>query len=662
MYATSYGQIGKTSKQDMVRLCCKQVIWVLAGTATLLCWACSSTGRADGSPAIKDRIEPAPIKTVVLGKSKAKGVPAPAMPGKNVPAIKVNTVGYPSSWNKIAIFNVEPKGAVVEDEKGKLVLKIGSQHIEARGTDKASLDPVWQVDFSALTKAGRYRLVSEGAKSDLFVIGDDIYQDAMLAGLKSFYFQRTRMPLLSPYAEWNGSAYTRPKASHVHEDVGWDLLDYPAKKRKWKVEGGWHDAGNYDMYIPSTGPSAQALLMAYQWAPELFDDKSLRNPESGNKIPDILDEVRWGLIWILSIQEKNGAFRHREAVMKWSPEKPADEDRTVRWIAGVSTSATAKAVAVLALASTIYAPIDPKFAARAKSAAARGWAFLLKTPEHIRVGGPKSPQPKWDDEPGNNDKGARFIAATEMWINLREKTALRRISESLETKEAKVGPGLINGAWANLSRWALIRLAQDKKTSNAFRKEARTRIIQAAELMHEQIEKTDGYRCASKPSDYYWAHNSNLMEKTHILAAAARLAPKRTWLVEAARDQWHWILGRNPNGYSMVTQVGKGPTRMYHMEWGNHATPPPGFLIGGPNASEMGFLAPGAPAKALLWENPKALRSGVAAGSMWHAKQSDLWDGGFVADGKWTEGWWAVTEPDIYYSANFVLAAATMPK
>src|SRR5262245_31382682 len=45
---------------------------------------------------------------------------APAMPGKNVPAIKVNTVGYPASWRKLAIFNVEPRGAVVKDAAGKV--------------------------------------------------------------------------------------------------------------------------------------------------------------------------------------------------------------------------------------------------------------------------------------------------------------------------------------------------------------------------------------------------------------------------------------------------------------------------------------------------------------------------------------------------------------
>jgi hypothetical protein len=103
------------------------------------------------------------------------------------------------------------------------------------------------------------------------------------------------------------------------------------------------------------------------------------------------------------------------------------------------------------------------------------------------------------------------------------------------------------------------------------------------------------------------------------------------------------------------------PRRIYHLEWGEHEPPPPGFLVGGPNHQNMGFLAPNTPAKAMLWDNPQPLRSGLPAHSLWHWRQSDLWDSGHLPEGSWDLGWWAVTEPDIVYSANFVLAAATLP-
>jgi endoglucanase len=580
-----------------------------------------------------------------------------------IPPVKVNTVGYPTSWRKVAIFTVEPTGLTVRKlgrGRAAAALPAGALQVRDGGLDHASGDHIWQVDFSALRRPGRYQLVCDAGESPPFEVGPDVYQRALLAAQKSFYFQRTRTPLQAPHASWDGRSYLRSRPSHVHDDVGWDLTDYPEKKRRFRLEGGWHDAGNFDIYVPSLAPSAQGLLLAYEWAPERFTDGALELPESGNGAPDLLDEAKWGLRWLLSMQEREGAFRHRESVITGtSPEGPADEDSTVRWVAGVSTAASAKAVAALALAARLYPRWDRAFAEEAAEAARRGWEFLRQHPEQIRAdrrGG--GAQPLWDDEPAFNDLGARFVAAVEMWRSFRDRGALAFADERLrvgaETSE------FLRGAWANLSRWGLIGLALDAETPDPLRAQARDRLLAVAESLRAQVE-SDGYRCASSIDDYYWGHNSNLMEKAHILAVAARLAPDRSGLVEAARDQWHWVLGRNPIGSSMVTGVGRGPTRIYHLEWGTREPPPPGFLIGGPNARDMGFLSPGAPAKALLWDNPRPLRSGLPPHSLWHWRQSDLWDGGFLPEGSYDVGWWTVNEPDILYSANLVLAGVTLP-
>jgi hypothetical protein len=151
------------------------------------------------------------------------------------------------------------------------------------------------------------------------------------------------------------------------------------------------------------------------------------------------------------------------------------------------------------------------------------------------------------------------------------------------------------------------------------------------------------------------------MEKAELLVVAYRLDPKgHAWALQAARDQWHWVLGRNANGFSMVTQIGKSPTRMYHAEWGRAATMPPGYLVGGPDSHDCGFLAPGAPAKALFWDNPQPLSDGTPAHALWHNGQQALWEGGFLPPNDWRTGWYAVNEPDIYYNSNLVLVAAEM--
>jgi endoglucanase len=616
----------------------------------------------------------APHAAPDLRRLAAHRAPSPPGGAELIPAIKVNTVGYPTGWRKVAIATVEPTAAAIYRMAGPTslgararmeatpALTLDPGQVMPFGLDGASGDRVWQLDFSALDRPGRYVLVCGESESPPFEIAADVYERALLAAQKSFYFQRTRTSLAAPHAVWEGRAYLRERPSHDHEEVGWDLNDYPDKRRRFRLEAGWHDAGNFDIYVPSLAPAAQALLMAYEWAPERFADNVLGIPESGNGAPDLLDEVRWGLRWLLSMQEESGAFRHRESVTGTSPEGPADRDSTVRWVAGVSTAATAKAVATLALAARLYPRWDDVFAVRAGQAARRGWAFLGSQPEQIRAdrraGGA---QPLWDDEPAFNDLGARFVAAVEMWRSFRDPDALAYATERVRLGNETGADASLRGAWANLSRWGLAGLAVDPATPPDLRQESASRLMAMAEAMRPQIETSDGYRCASTPDDYYWGHNSNLMEKTHILAVTARLFPERNWLVEAARDQWHWVLGRNPIGSSMVTGVGRGPTRMYHLEWGDREPPPPGFLIGGPNAKDMGFLAPGAPAKALLWDNPRPLRSGLPPHSLWHWRQSDLWDGGFLPEGSYEVGWWTTTEPDILYSANLVLAGVTLP-
>jgi len=224
------------------------------------------------------------------------GEAAPAMPGVNVPAIKVDTVGYLPLWRKMAVFNKDPQGAVLVAEPSGAKYRILPAQIQAFGEDPASKDPVWRVDFSGLTITGHYHLECAGAKSDSFEIGPGLYATALKAALKMFYFQRCRTALSLPYAQWGNTSYVRKGPCHAHDDVGWDLSDYPDKKNQFRLTGGWHDAGNFDMYICSTAPTCQALLMAYERHPQLFRDGDVHLPESGKGVPDILSECKWGLL------------------------------------------------------------------------------------------------------------------------------------------------------------------------------------------------------------------------------------------------------------------------------------------------------------------------------------------------------------------------------
>ena len=62
----------------------------------------------------------------------------------------------------------------------------------------------------------------------------------------------------------------------------------------------------------------------------------------------------------------------------------------------------------------------------------------------------------------------------------------------------------------------------------------------------------------------------------------------------------------------------------------------------------------------MLWQSPKALKSGVPQGGLWHWAESDLWEGGFIPENEWSIGFWYVTEPDIFFNMNLVNVAAAM--
>ena len=584
--------------------------------------------------------------------------PSPAMPGKNVPAIKVDTVGYPSGWPKMAVFNVNPKGAVIKTEKGKVAYKVKAADIHSFGVDPASKDPVWQVDFSALSAADRYYFQAGKAKSDPFSIGLGLYEEALQASIKSFYYQRCRTALTEPFAKWKDHSYTRRGPCHAHAEVGWDMADYPQKKNKFVMDAGWHDAGNFDMYVCSTAPTCQAILLAYERHPELFKSMNLNIPESGNGTPDILNECRWGLRWVLCMQDKNGGFHARDAVFDWSPTGPADEDNKTRWVAGVGTVSTAKACAALALAARVYAPFDAVFAKRCGEVAQKGWDFLQGHPKHIVLDNHGSEQTVWDegaDMP--QEGGCRLAAAVEMWRTYGKPEYLEAAQGYLKEPQTQALM-LMRGAWVDIARWPVVELAEDKKVPTETRDDCKKRVLDACATVRDFVEKSDGYRCVQGMDGYIWSSNEIMMQEAFLLAEAAKLDPTQTWAKEAARDQWHWILGRNPNGFSMVTSIGKEPNALYHCEWGKSPAPPPGYLEGGPNSHNAAFLAPDAPAKALLWDNPKPLNSGLPAHHLWHWEESDLWDGGFVPRDKWDTGWWVVTEPDINSNADFILAAA----
>ncbi len=177
----------------------------------------------------------------------------------------------------------------------------------AGATHSQSGDKVWWFTFSTVSTPGEYYIFDKtnGVGSCKFQIGDNVYDEVMKAGLKTFYYQRCGSNKASPFADngWTDAA------CHIgtQQDTDCRLVTNPNASTSRDLHGGWHDAGDYNKYVNFTWTTLTSLLLAYEANPSVWKD-DIGLPESGNGIPDLLDELRYELHWLLRMQHFSNPF------------------------------------------------------------------------------------------------------------------------------------------------------------------------------------------------------------------------------------------------------------------------------------------------------------------------------------------------------------------
>ncbi|MES2464338.1 MAG: glycoside hydrolase family 9 protein [Armatimonadota bacterium] len=168
---------------------------------------------------------------------------------------------------------------------------------------------VWECDFSAFKTPGAYVVAVEGVGGSWpFKIEADVYRAAFETVARGLYHNRSGIALVKPYTEFERPAPHHPKLT---PGFAGKLRYTPVRWPEWGSEGGdakklmaespgaledtwgWYqDAGDWDSYYTHLR-IAQELLLVYDMGPGKFTDGELNIPESGNGIPDILDEAAW---------------------------------------------------------------------------------------------------------------------------------------------------------------------------------------------------------------------------------------------------------------------------------------------------------------------------------------------------------------------------------
>ncbi|MDF1546887.1 MAG: glycoside hydrolase family 9 protein [Bacteroidales bacterium] len=211
--------------------------------------------------------------------------------------IRVNQMGYQPASIKVAIFISDEQIQLDEfqivdfftDEivfSGKAIIKSGS----GWGMSTSA-----RLDFSSFKKNGLYILLAGSAKSPIFRIAENVYE-----GSADFILQYMRQQRCGYNPYFNDSC-------HIHDGF---IVDHPTRTGEIiDVTGGWHDASDYLQYLTTSANAVYQMLLAYQKHPEVYDDKYNANGLPGaNNIPDILDEAKWGLDWMLKMNPDSGVM------------------------------------------------------------------------------------------------------------------------------------------------------------------------------------------------------------------------------------------------------------------------------------------------------------------------------------------------------------------
>jgi endoglucanase len=490
--------------------------------------------------------------------------------------VAVDQAGYRTKDVKAAYLSVATDSFHVVDAVSRSVIYRGIPAL-VTSLDASTGMQIWKAEFTGLQNPGTYFVrTAAGDTSEHFAIADSVYNAVLQKSLKGFYFQRCGTALEPAVAgPWQHPPCHVSTDGYFHATA--ESTGFAA------VAGGWHDAGDYGKYVVNAGITVGTLLMAYEWFPAKFSSDNMQIPESGNGIPDILDEARYELEWLLKMQAASGGVFHKVTKAQFEGFVMPDKDTGNRYIYQISSTATGDFVAMLARAARVFRPFDSTFADTCLAAAERGWQFLVAHPTIVPTGGFHNPTGTVTGEYGDSDDSdERLWAAAELYLTTGD-TLLH--SFYLGNYASR---GLITSTmgWAGVRTLAHCTYLRGTRLgiSAGIQGQLRQSLLSYATSLLSR-RGASGFRNALSPSEYWWGSNSQVLNNGMLLILAGEEGAGQSHL-DAALDQLHYVLGVNAYGFSFVTGIGaRHVLHPHHRPSGSDGVfePVPGLIAGGPN-------------------------------------------------------------------------------
>jgi endoglucanase len=518
------------------------------------------------------------------------GVPPEVYVPETGPRVRVNQVAYLPDGPKGATVVTESTTALpweLKNAAGKVVAKGTTK---PHGVDVSSGQNVQTVDFSSYARRGTgFTLTADGETSRPFDIGVEAYEKLRTDALKFYYTQRSGIEILDSLRPGYGRA-----AGHVNVAPNQGDKDVPCQAGvcdyKLDVSGGWYDAGDHGKYVVNGGISVWQLLNEFELFPATRR-LSLNIPESGNQTPDLLDEVRWELDFLLKMQVPAGQplagmAHHKMHDKEWTglPLLPA-QDPQPRELHPVSTAATLNLAATAAQAARIYKKYDAAFAAKALAAARTAYAAAKANPDKIASPDDGTGGGTYADNKVSDDF---YWAAAELFITTGDKQYATDVTSSPEHTADVFGTGAFD--WGSTAAAGRLDLALLPNRLPGL-KDVKASVVKAADK-YLAIGKAQPYGVVYAPAGnmWDWGSNSALLNNLQVLAAGYELTDKSKYR-DAALSGFDYVFGRNALNLSYVTGYGEVSSHNQHSRWyakqldPKLPNPPVGTLAGGPNSS-----------------------------------------------------------------------------
>jgi hypothetical protein len=582
------------------------------------------------------------------------------------PHILVDQFGYRPGDAKVAVirnpqvgfdraepFSPGPHYEVRRSDDGSVLFSGAPTAWNGGARETSSGDTGWWFDFSRVDGPGSYYIYdgARNVRSATFRIDRFVYRDVLKAAARMFFYQRSGFAKQQPYAQpcWtDGLAYMGP-----HQDLqAHDITDRENPDKIRNLAGGWFDAGDTTKYVTFATPAVHQLLAAYQAAPAVFTD-DFDIPESGNGVPDLLDEVRWELDWLGRMQFPDGSVALKVGDIVDTKGGAPSSDSNPRFYVPSCTSSTIAATGMFAHAAFVFREIEalaPQ-AHRLRARAEAGWKnYQSHTTRQTAcdAGIVRSARADWSESDQNEEA---VVAAVYLFAI----TGDRSYAEYVKAHYRETRPYHDIG-WTRYNPdqgEALLLYASLPDADPALKRTLAADKLKDVNDGHQIYgfrPQDDLYRAFMQDAQYHWGSNQPRANygNSNLDVLIYAIAPDQATYRTRALEILHYFHGVNP--FTMVylsNMYGYGATRsaneIYH-SWFWHGSrwddalssecgPAPGFVPGGPNA---GAAQAGVPAS-LSPPTGQPLQ-----------KSYRDWNVG------WPEDSWAVTEPAIYYQASYL--------